>query len=221
MNFAEWLLVAAEWIGTVAFAISGAATSIERGLDLFGVLFMGLITAMGGGMIRDLLLGRSTPRLFFSGSYVLAALITALLVFLLAYVRTNCFARKDTRLTRAVDLADALGLGIFAVLGTEIAIQAGHGSNAFMCVSMGAITGCGGGALRDVLSREIPFVFTKHVYAVASIAGALLYYVLIRLVPVDSSTAAIAGVVLTVAIRVLAMTYRWDLPKVGGSHCAR
>ncbi|MDO4355009.1 MAG: trimeric intracellular cation channel family protein [Clostridia bacterium] len=215
MGFAEWLLTAAEWIGTVAFAISGAATAVERGLDLFGVLFMGLITAMGGGVIRDLLLGRVPPALFFSGGFVAAALITALVVFLVAYARSNCFAQKDTQLARAVDLADALGLGIFAVLGTEIAMQAGYAGNALLCVSMGAITGCGGGALRDVLSREIPFVFTKHVYAVASIAGALAYYGLGYWSLADSTTATVAGVALTVAIRALAMTYRWNLPKVG------
>lgn len=218
MNFANYLLTAAEWIGTVAFAVSGAATAVERRLDLFGVLFMGLITALGGGMIRDLLLGCVPPALFVSGDFVLTALGTALLVFVVCYVRTNMFAQKGTQLARLVDVADALGLGIFAVLGTGIAMKAGYDANAFMCVSMGAITGCGGGALRDVLSREIPFVFTKHVYAVAAIAGALLYYVLMYWKLADASTSAVAGMVLTVAIRLLAMIYRWDLPKVGEHH---
>lgn len=218
MNFAHYLLTAVEWIGTVAFAVSGAATAVERRLDLFGVLFMGLITALGGGMIRDLLLGRVPPALFVSGDFVMTALGTALLVFVVCYVRTNLFAQKGTQLARLVDVADALGLGIFAVLGTEIAMKAGYDANAFMCVSMGAITGCGGGALRDVLSREIPFVFTKHVYAVAAIAGALLYYVLMYWNLADASTSAVAGMVLTVAIRLLAMIYCWDLPKVGENH---
>lgn len=213
MAFTQWLLVAAEWIGTVAFAISGAATAVQRGLDLFGVLFMGLITAMGGGMIRDILLGNVPPALFFSWQFVLLALGTALAVFLIACFTHHSLSRPDSSFKRIVDIADALGLGIFAVLGTQVAVNAGYASNPGMCIAMGAITGCGGGALRDVLSREIPFVFNKHVYAVASIAGAAVYFVLAQWLQLGTSTAAVAGVVLTLLIRIMAITYRWNLPK--------
>lgn len=212
MNFTEWLLVAAEWIGTVAFAISGAATAIERKLDLFGVLFMGLITAMGGGMIRDLLLGNTPPALFYNGEFVLIALLTSLVVFLIV-CHTHHSLKSGSLLKCVVDVADALGLGIFAVLGTQVAIQSGYADNAGLCVAMGAITGCGGGALRDVMSRSIPFVFTKQVYAVASIIGGLAYYALAHWVGMGINTAAIISVVLTTGIRILAMTYRLDLPK--------
>lgn len=213
MNFTEWLLVAAEWIGTVAFAISGAATAIERDLDLFGVLFMGLITAMGGGMIRDLLLGNVPPALFSNGEFVLASLLTALLVFVIVSHTHHSLTKRNSPLKWIVDIADALGLGIFAVLGTQVAIQAGYAANPGMCIAMGAITGCGGGALRDVMSREIPFVFTRHVYAVASIIGAAAYFLLEHGLEAGVNTAAIIAVALTTGIRVLAMMYRWNLPK--------
>ena len=214
MNVTQWLLVAAEWIGTVAFAISGAATAVQRGLDLFGVLFMGLITAMGGGMVRDLLLGNVPPALFFNWQFVLLALVTALAVFVIAGITHSSLTDRESLFKHIVDVADALGLGIFAVLGTQVAIQAGFEGNAGMCIAMGAITGCGGGALRDVLSREIPFVFTKHVYAVASIIGGAVYFLLAQVLGTGVNTAAILAVALTTGIRILAMTYRWNLPKV-------
>lgn len=209
----QWLLVAAEWIGTVAFAISGAATAVQRKLDLFGVLFMGLITAMGGGMLRDVLLGRFPPALFYSWQFVLVALVTALVIFLIACVTHNTLSDTESPIKRIVDYADALGLGIFAVLGTQVAIGAGYADNAGMCIAMGAITGCGGGALRDVLSREIPFVFTKHVYAVASIAGGAAYFLLAQVLEAGINTAAIIAVGLTLAIRILAIANHWNLPK--------
>lgn len=213
MNFTEWLLVAAEWIGTVAFAFSGAATAIERGLDIFGVLFMGLITAMGGGVIRDLLLGNVPPALFSNGEFVGASLLTALVVFLLVSMTHHSPAKKGSPMHLMVNIADALGLGIFAVLGTQVAIQAGYAHNPGMCIAMGAITGCGGGALRDVLSREIPFVFTKHVYAVASIIGAALYFVLALQMDIGVNTAAVIAVGVTLVVRVMAINHHWNLPK--------
>lgn len=216
MNVTQGLLVAAEWIGTVAFAISGAATAIQRGMDLFGVLFMGLITAMGGGMLRDMLLGRLPPALFSNGEFVMVALLTAVVVFLFACFTHRSFAAEGTLLKGIVDVADALGLGIFAVLGTQVAIQAGFADNPCMCIAMGAITACGGGALRDVMSREIPFVFTKHVYAVASIVGGAAYFALAQGMNAGVNTAAIIAVVLTTGIRVLAIANHWNLPK---AHC--
>ena len=213
MNFTEWFLVAAEWIGTVAFAFSGAATAIDRGLDIFGVLFMGLITAMGGGVIRDLLLGNVPPALFSNGEFVAASLITALAVFLLVCTTHHSPAKKGSAMHWTVNTADALGLGIFAVLGAQVAIQAGYAHNPGMCIAMGAITGCGGGALRDVLSREIPFVFTKHVYAVASIIGAALYFLLAQGWQAGVNTAAVIAVSMTLGIRLVAMINRWNLPK--------
>ena len=213
MEFTAYLLVAAEWIGTVAFAISGAATAIQRKLDLFGVLLMGLLTALGGGMVRDLLVGNVPPAIFFNWPFVMAALMTSLVVFLIAYVTHHSFTSKHSPFRRIVDIADALGLGIFAVLGTQVAIQAGYENSAGLCIAMGAITGCGGGALRDVLSREIPFVFTKQVYAVAAIIGAAAYYYMMRSGIVGVNAAATIATMLTLGIRILAMTYRWNLPK--------
>lgn len=209
----EFVLHCAELVGTIAFALSGALLAIEKRLDLFGILLLSIVTALGGGTIRDLLLGITPPKMFYSYEYLALAAVTALITFLAARSSRRYFSRFQGPMDFLFVFSDALGLGIFAVIGTEAGLAAGYGDNPFLCVFLGMTTGVGGGILRDIMCGDIPFVLRKHIYAVAVIAGGLVFYLLIHL-GLDGTLAALAGVVVTVALRLLAWHYRWNLPRV-------
>lgn len=207
----DLLFFIVEIIGTIAFAISGAMIAIERRLDLFGVIFLGATTAIGGGIFRDILLGQTPPQAFINYVYMLTAVITAGLIFLLSYVNST----RDTPLPFLSDdllnFFDAAGLGIFSVIGVQNTINAGFGDNAFFCIFLGMLTGVGGGMLRDVLSQTTPAVLRKHIYALASIAGSLCYYLLQGL---HEEVAILVTTVLVILIRLMASNYRWTLPRI-------
>ena len=200
-----------EIAGTVAFSISGAMLAMERSLDLFGVVFLGAVTAIGGGIIRDLLLGQVPPQAFLNYVYLLAAVITALVVFVISYCRSRRGKPIQFMNDTVLNIFDAAGLGIFSVIGVQNTITAGFGDNAFFCVFLGLTTGVGGGMLRDVLSRSTPAVLRKHIYALASLAGALCYYLLQIYAPAVS---IFLSTLLVVILRVLASHYRWTLPRI-------
>lgn len=212
MELHELFLYVAELIGTASFAISGSLIAIERQLDLFGVLFLAVITALGGGIIRDILLGSLPPVFFTSYEFLAVAAISALIVFIVCYVRHG--AKKNSPAAAVVfNIFDAIGLGVFAVTGTQAAMSAGFSDNAFMCVFMGMTTATGGGALRDIMSRATPFILRKQVYATAAIVGSVLYYLLERL-SVHTAISTIVAVAIVITIRILAAALRWTLPKV-------
>lgn len=200
-----------EIIGTVAFSISGAVLAIERNLDLFGVVFLGAVTAIGGGIIRDILLGQIPPQAFLNYIYLLFAVLTALVVFVISYIKQRRGKPMQFINDTVLNIFDAAGLGIFSVIGVQNTINAGFGDNAFFCVFLGLTTGVGGGMLRDVLSRSTPAVLRKHIYALASLAGALCYYWLRIYIPAFSIPLSTA---LVVVLRVLASHYRWTLPRI-------
>ena len=212
MELHELFLYIAELIGTASFAISGSLIAIERELDAFGVLFLAVITALGGGIIRDILLGSLPPIFFTSYEFLAVAAISALIVFIVCYVRHG--AKKNSPAAAVVfNIFDAIGLGVFAVTGTQAAMSAGFSDNAFMCVFMGMTTATGGGALRDIMSRATPFILRKQVYATAAIVGSVLYYLLERL-SVHTAISTIVAVAIVITIRILAAALRWTLPKV-------
>ncbi len=206
------VLFVMELIGTAAFSCSGAMTAIRKRLDLLGIVVLGVITAVGGGMIRDVLIGVHPPTLFIKPIYVTMAVVSAILMFL---------AMKSRRLTRllleveyydwVMNLLDAVGLGAFTVVGVNTAISAGYEDYLFLTVFLGVITGVGGGLLRDMMAGEIPAILKKHVYACASIAGALCYVIIITYIPTDA--ALILSAALVILIRLLARHYKWNLPR--------
>lgn len=201
----------AELVGTVAFALSGALKAIQKNLDIFGVCFLALFTALGGGVVRDLLLGRTPPRLFESEGYILLSIGVALLIFALV----RCFHPKlDFGLwgDRIFNFCDALGLGIFTVIGTQSAAEAGLEDKLFLSIFLGMTTGIGGGVLRDLMCCEIPAVLRKHIYAVAAICGSVVYYVLTA-AGLNAAPATLSGVTAVVTLRLLARHYQWNLPK--------
>lgn len=211
MTTVEFVFFLVELAGTAAFAISGAVSAIQRELDLFGILFLGGVTAIGGGVIRDLLLGQIPPHAFVNYVYLSTALVTALIVFLWTVYRVKHGSWEWKYADALLNFFDAAGLGIFSVIGVQNTIYAGFGDNAFFCVFLGMTTGVGGGILRDMMSRQTPVVFRKHIYALASIGGSVCYYLLCGSMPIGSMVIA---TLLVIIVRLLAARYCWQLPKI-------
>ena len=201
-----------EWLGTAAFAVSGAMVAIDKGMDLFGVIFLAMITALGGGTLRDVLIGHFPPRMFTNYQFLALAVCCALVVFLLADLFKERYVRSEGGIERVNNVFDAIGLGVFAVSGARIGMEAGFADNAFLVTFLGMTTAVGGGMIRDVLLQRIPFVLNKRVYAVAAIAGALTYWG-IEVVFLNPVLAYAFGWLVTVTLRMLATIYKWNLPR--------
>ncbi len=202
-----------EIIGTVAFALSGALVSISSGLDVFGVIFLACITAFGGGMLRDVFLGINIPTIFCNFPIFALAIAVALFAFVIAYIYKEKFNTFKVKIEAVNNIFDAIGLAAFVVIGCETACSYGYLSNGFFVVFSGMITGVGGGMLRDVLIDTTPYIFKKHVYAVAAIIGGVLYFIL-RSYTKNVQLASLLSVIFVFVIRMLATKYRWSLPKV-------
>ena len=203
-----WIFIL-QLLGTVAFAVSGAMTALHKQMDMLGVTVLGLITAVGGGMVRDVLLGQIPPAIFSDPVTVLTAVAASILVFSPAVRRRLLKTRRIYDLT--LRLADSLGLGIFTVIGAQTACGVLEQSNWFAIAFLGTMTGVGGGVLRDVLAGDLPYIFRKHIYALASLFGALVWVALHRWW--NDTAALLIGVAVIVAVRLLAAHYRWSLPK--------
>ena len=203
------LLLLFELLGTVAFALSGAMVALSKKMDIFGVAVLWLVTAVGGGVIRDLVLGITPPATFKNPVYATVAIIVSVVAFVPA-IRRFLFA-KPGLYDKFLLLMDSIGLGIFTVVGIETAYIAGHSSSWFLLIFVGVITGCGGGILRDILAQNTPAVLVKHFYASASIIGAVVCILLWKLF--GQSAAIIGGAFSVLVLRLLAAKYQWSLPK--------
>ena len=199
-----------ELIGTVAFAFSGCMVANSKKMDIFGVWVLGTVTAVGGGAVRDVLLGIFPPNMFRHGSYVAVATLTVALWLLMAARKGTVSRAIFKKLTWIMDISDSIGLGIFAVVGSQTAINVGYGDNWFLVIFVGVMTGVGGGLLRDVMANMTPMIFCKRIYAIAALAGSLIYVVTIKIVP--ELIAVIIGTGTVFIIRTLASARRWDLP---------
>ena len=201
-----------EAIGTIAFASSGAMTAIRKRLDLLGIIILGETTAVGGGMLRDILLGRVPPSLFINQVYVIMAFVTVLILFFI--IRFNQQIMTGPYIVayeKIMNIFDAVGLAAFTVTGIDTAAMAGYGEYHFLSIFLGVLTGVGGGVLRDIMAGQTPYILKKHVYACASLAGAIFYVYLSG--ALGSNAAMVTGALLVIAIRLLATKYCWDLPK--------
>ena len=196
-----------EIIGTIAFAISGALVGIEKRMDILGVAILGATTAVGGGIMRDLLLGSTPPQALQHPLYLIIAVCSAIVIF---FSRIRSALRRNRVLFDAVLLVmDSIGLGVFTSVGIGAAKQLGSGM--FISAFVGVVTGVGGGVMRDIMSGDIPFVFRKYFYCSASIIGAVVTAALwdtIGAVPAMLLGAAVIGL-----LRFLAARFRWRLPR--------
>ena len=209
----ETVITIMEIVGTIAVAMSGALIAVRCNLDVFGVVFIGVITAVGGGMLRDILVGNCPPSIFYNTDILILAALTSIAVFIIAYINKYHFETLREKIERINNIFDAIGLSAFTVTGAEVAFYAGYGDKIIFVVLMGMITGVGGGIFRDILVSKTPYVLKKHVYALASIAGGIVYY-LIRTEDEKKVIGTVASIVTVFAIRMLATRYMWSLPKV-------
>jgi uncharacterized membrane protein YeiH len=194
-------LLVADLIGVAVFAASGASAGIAKRLDIFGIAFVGFIAALGGGILRDLVIGAVPPLAFADWRYAVTAVAAALAVFWLH--------PQLTRWRRAVLLLDAAGLGLFTVTGTLKALDAGV--PAVGACLIGMLTAIGGGLARDLLTGEIPVVLQRDIYAVAALGGAILVTILRGADLADPLTMAVSALLIT-GVRLVALYRRWSAP---------
>lgn len=213
MNIDTVLLII-ELIGTVAFAITGVITAIEKKFDIFGALVLGTVTAVGGGIVRDIILGYLPPMAFRKSVYAITAVLTSLLVFVIAYFFGKRIQKHFDVYSQIINIFDSIGLAVFVIGGVNSAIACGFEENMFLTVFVATLTGVGGGVLRDIMAGRVPKILRKRVYALAAIIGSILYYILIHYELCSSTLAIIIGAGSVLIIRILATIFHWNLPTV-------
>ena len=192
-----------DYLGTVAFAVTGASKAIAHQADIFGIIVLATVVGVAGGITRDVIFGRF-PTAFSDPIYISMTVIVGVVMF---FLYTKFKSKMNIWL-----VFDAVGLGVFSILGASIAYQV-VGMEFLPMLFGGMITAIGGGILRDVFVREIPIVFVKEVYAVASILGIVVFYGILN-AGVEIQVASVIGIVVSTGTRLLAMKYKWNLPKV-------
>ena len=190
-------------LGTIAFAISGVLIAINKKMDLFGILIIAFVTAIGGGTLRDVLIGQTQVSWMKDMTFTYVILGSAVFAIIarrkINYLRTSLF------------LFDTIGIGLYTVVGVEKGINAGL--HPIICIALGTISACFGGVIRDMLCNEIPVIFRKEIYATACILGGLSYF-LLRKLPIDPNVVfAIAGLIVII-VRLLAVKFKIALPSI-------
>lgn len=190
-------------LGTIAFAISGVLVAMDKRLDVFGVLIIAFVTAVGGGTLRDLLIGIKPIGWLNAPVHLLVIVATVLLAIIfvkqLKYVRKSLF------------LFDTIGIGLYTMVGVEKGLAAEL--LPVMCIALGTITACFGGVIRDILCNEIPVIFRKEIYATVCILGGLVYFVLIQF-PINDTIAYSMAIITIIIMRVLAVRFKISLPNI-------
>ena len=192
-----------DYLGTIAFAVTGASKAISHKADIFGIIVLATVVGVGGGVTRDVIFGRF-PTAFSDPIYITLTVITGVVMFFL-------FSKFKKQMNMWL-VFDAVGLGVFSIIGASIAYSV-VGLEFLPMLFAGVLTAIGGGVMRDVFVREIPIVFVKEVYAVASVIGVVIFYTILSSGS-DMQTASIVGIISATGIRFLAMKYHWNLPKV-------
>lgn len=187
--------------GTFVFAISGALTAIQRKLDIFGASVIALVTALGGGTIRDILIGRQPVGWLLDNNY--------LLIIAVGIAISYIFGQGIQKLRRTLFLFDTIGIGLYTILGLERTLNLGLSMP--IAVIMGTVSAVFGGVVRDVLCNEVPLIFRKEIYATACIAGGILFLILTS-IQLGRDWAMLITVFFIIILRILAVKYKWHLP---------
>ncbi len=203
---AEVFIYVLDLLGTAAFAVTGAVKAVEHKGDIFGIIVLATVVGVAGGVTRDVIFGRF-PNSFSDPIYVGITVAIGVATFFL-------FSQFKKRLNVWL-IFDAVGLGVFSVVGATIAYEI-VGLSFLPIIFGGMITAIGGGILRDIIVRDIPIVFVKEIYAVASLVGILVFYLILS-AGADLYVATIVGLVVATSLRLVAMKLKWNLPKVKGN----
>ena len=204
---AEVFIYVLDLFGTMAFAVTGAFKAIEKNADIVGILILATITGVAGGTIRDIIMGKFPPNSISDPNYVIVTIATGVVIFLL-------FSRLKKHWNVFLKF-DAIGLGVFTIIGATFAYEV-FGLNFLAIALAGMLTAVGGGILRDVFVNDVPIVFVKELYASASFAGIIVFYLLL-VANAELYVATIVGIAVTTGLRLVAMKYNWNLPKVRGT----
>lgn len=195
-----------DYLGTIAFAITGASKAISHKADIFGIIVLATVVGVAGGIMRDVIFGRF-PTAFSDPIYISLTVAAGITMFFL-------YSKLKNQMNAWL-VFDAIGLGVFSIIGASIAYQI-VGLSFLPMLFAGVLTAIGGGILRDVFVREIPIVFVKEVYAIASVVGITIFYLILSS-GVDIQVASVIGIISATGIRLLAMKYNWNLPKAKGT----
>jgi uncharacterized membrane protein YeiH len=195
----DWIYFV-DLFGTAIFAISGVLTAIQKKFDLVGTLIIGFVTAVGGGTIRDLLIGKFPVGWLNDRNY--------LIVILVAYVIAYLFKNKIIKWKKSMFLFDTIGIGIFTILGIETASE--FGLNVEYCLILGVISACFGGVIRDVLTNEIPLIFRKEIYAAACFIGGVIYVFLTKYSYLTNIN-VLVSILIVILIRYFSIKNEWTL----------
>ena len=206
------ILLCIEIIGVISFAISGAMVAIDKESDFLGVVFLSLTTSFGGGIIRDVLIGKGLPIFFTNYLLVAIAALTAVSVFVLASIFKKKYVENERFIAAINNYFDAAGLGVFAVSGAKICMDAGY-TSPLAVIFMGMISSIGGSMIRDFALNVVPFFLRKRIYVLATIVGASLYYVLFVCLNANEGIAMIFGAGMVFIIRILATVFKLSVPK--------
>ena len=190
-------------LGTVAFSISGVLTAMHKKMDPFGILIIATVTSVGGGTLRDVLVGKLPVSWMLDMTFIYVIILTSIFAVL--------FRSKLKYFRRSLFLFDTIGIALYTTTGVQIGI--GAGLHPLICVALGMMSACFGGVLRDILCNEIPIIFRKEIYATACMLGGAMFIALISF-HVDSTTAVIISGLVVVVIRVLAVVYKLQLPSL-------
>jgi uncharacterized membrane protein YeiH len=190
-------------LGTFAFAVAGGFSAMERKLDPFGVLIIAFVTAIGGGTVRDVLVGNFPVNWLHNGNTILIIFVSAIL--------TMIFGSYLKHLNTALFIFDALGLGLFTIIGIEVGLK--QGFSAGICIALGTISACFGGVIRDVLLNKVPLIFRKEIYALACIIGGIAYY-LLKQTHLNDDVAKVICILMIFVIRFIAVRYNLSLPQI-------
>lgn len=213
MNFSTVYFIM-EFIGTISFAISGAIIGIEKRMDVLGILVLGVITAVGGGIMRDMIIGITPPLSFRNQTNIILAICTVV-IFIICHISIN--SSRSVRYKRFYDelmfLSDSVGLGVFTILGINVGIKSVYKGTFLLYIVLGVLTGTGGGILRDIMANEIPAIFKKRIYALASIIGGICYILLLKIL--DKYSSMLISIALIIFIRYFSKINDLNLPRIG------
>lgn len=190
-------------IGTLAFAISGALMAIDKKMDLFGVFIITFVTAVGGGTLRDIMIGRTPVGWMLNLDYIC--------IIIIGFILSLLFKQRIEKFKIPLFIFDTIGLGVFTLIGLEKGINIGL--HPIICIALGTMTACFGGVIRDILCAEIPVIFRKEIYATICILGGIVFFILKKF-NLNSDVLYLTTSLVIISFRVMAVKFKWYLPTI-------